>query len=381
MTVFKTTLKILNKCKVPIIFYTIILIFFAGFNTTTNDNNLNFSKTLPDVAIVNNDELSGLTKNLIEYFKNNSNVIDDISEDELNDALFYREVNYIIYIPKNFRINFLNKQNPQIEIKSTKDYNASLANILLERYLNVANTYLDFYDDENILIKKINDTLNQEVSIKLSSKLDTNTLNKVATYYNFTNYCFLAGSIYAICLVLSSFKNENIRKRSIISKMSYKKFESNLLISNSLFAFGLWIFYCCLSVILFGNIMFTLHGLYYILNSFIFSLCSLSIAFLLGNLIHDKNALNGIINVIALGSSFLCGAFVPIEMLPKSVLNIAHILPSYYFIKSNELIKTIEIFDFENLKPLFINMFFIILFTILFIFITNYVTKKQRKIA
>ena len=125
--------------------------------------------------------------------------------------------------------------------------------------------------------------------------------------------------------------------------------------------------------------MFTAHGVIYIINSFIFTLCAVTIAFLIGNLIKNKDAVNGIVNVIALGSSFLCGAFVPVEILPDSVLKIAHILPSYWYIKTNEMVKTLEEFNFETLKPIVINMGVIVLFSILFITITNIVSSKKRK--
>ncbi|MGM9532105.1 hypothetical protein [Intestinibacter sp.] len=104
------------------------------------------------------------------------------------------------------------------------------------------------------------------------------------------------------------------------------------------------------------------------------------IVYLTTNLVNNKNAINGIVNVVALGTSFLCGAFVPMEWLPNSVLNIAHILPSYWYIKTNEILKSIEVFNFETLKPIIINMGIVLLFSILFIVITNIVSKKKRTI-
>lgn len=381
MIVFKTFLKILNKCKTPIIMYTVFLVFFAGFNMTTSDNSNSFVASKPDVLIINNDEEIGITKDLIAYITNNSNIINiKNNESAINDALFYRDVNYIIYIPTNFRKDFLNYKNPKIQIKSTGDYQSSLAEMMLEKYIRVANIYNDKTQSEEEIIKNINETLSKQTEVEITSKLDTNNLSKAAFYYNFTNYCILAGSIYVICLILSSFKNEKIRKRTIISSMNYKKYNLTLLFSNSLFAIILWCFYVLLSFILLGNIMFTLHGLIYIINSFIFTLCALTLAFLIGNLVGDKNALNGIINVIALGSSFLCGAFVPMEFLPNSVLKLAHILPSYWYIKTNELLKEIELFNFETMKPILINMVILVIFSLLFIILTNIISNKKRKI-
>ena len=381
MIVFKAFLKVLKACKVPIIIYTVFLIAFGGFNMQTSDTLTDFVASKPDVLIINNDEEKGITKNLIEYIEQNSNIIDiKENEDAINDALFYRDVNYIIYIPDNFREDFLNNEKPKIEIKSTGDYQASLAEMMLERYLKVANIYNDSLEDEEEIIEKVNNTLSKQTKVEITSKLDTNSLARVAFYYNFASYSLLAGCIYVICLILSSFKEKNIRKRTIISSMNYKEHNRKLLLSNSIFSIVLWIFYVLLSFILLGDIMFTTHGVIYIINSFIFTLCALTIAFLIGNLVSNKDAINGIVNVVAIGSSFLCGVFVPMDFLPESVLKIAHILPTYWYVKTNELLRDIEIFNLETLKPIIINMLIIIIFMIIFIVITNIISSKKRKI-
>lgn len=382
MTVFRAFLKVLNKCKVPIIMYTVMLIFFGGFNMQTSENSTNFVASKPDILIINKDKEEGITKNLIEYIKENSNIKEiENNEQAIDDALFYREVNYIIYIPENYRQKFLNGENPEIEIKSTGDYQSSFAEMMLQRYIQIANIYKENIEDEDELINKINETLSKQTEIQITSKLDTNNLAKASFYYNFANYSILAGCVYVICLILSSFKEEKIAKRTIISSMNFRKYNLQLLLSNSLFAIILWIFYIALSFILVGDIMFTIHGLMYIINSLIFTICALTISFLIGNLVRNKNAINGIINVVALGSSFLCGAFVPLEWLPDTVIKIAHILPSYYYISSNEMISDLEVINFETIKPVLTNMGIILIFAIGFTIITNIVSRHKRKIG
>ena len=383
MTIFRTFLKVLNKCKVPIIIYTVFLIGFAGFNMQTSDSSINFVESKPNVLIINEDEETGITKDLMKYIQKNSQIV-EIQKDNkeaVEDALFYRDVNYIIYIPKQYRQDFLEGKNPQVQIKSTGDYQASYAEMLLNRYLKVANTYQQSIKEEDRLIEKINETLSKQTQVEMTSKLDTNQLSKATFYYNFANYSILAGCVYVICLILSSFKQENIQKRTMISSMNYKTYNRKLLLANSLFAIILWAFYVALSFILIGDVMFTIHGGIMIINSFIFTICALTIAIFIGNLVSNKNAVNGIVNVVALGSSFLCGAFVPMEWLPDSVLGIAHILPSYYYIKTNEIVKTIEVWNLETIKPILFNSIMIIIFSSLFIIITNIVSRKKRKIA
>ena len=394
MTVFKTFLKVLNKCKFSVILNTVILLIFAGVNMQASDTQMNFEATKPDILIVNQDTNIGITQNLTKYLEENCEIIAvKDNEDAINDALFYRDVNYVIYIPQNYRQDVLKGENPEIQIKSTGDYQASYAEMLLARYVKVQNIYVEelakqtdnkTLADEKLekeIIEKINKTISKQTEIEMTSKLDTTGLEKATFYYNFANYTLLAGAILVICLILSSFHEEKIRKRTIVSSMKYQKHNRILLLSNGLFALVLWLFYVFISFFAVGNVMFSMQGLIYIVNSFVFTLCALTIAVLVGNIVNNKNAMSGIVNVIALGSSFLCGAFVPVEWLPNTVLKIAHCLPSYWYIQSNEIVKTMEEFNLETLKPIMINMGVVLLFSIGFVIVTNLITRKKRKIA
>ena len=380
MTVFKTFLKVLNKNKFVVILYTIILLVFGGINMQTSENSTNFVASKPNVLIINNDENEGISKNLSDYIEKNTNIVKvEDDEEAVNDALFYRDVSYIVYIPKNYRQDVLNGKNPEIEIKSAGDYGGSYAEMILSRYIKVQNIYAKEIENENELIEKINETLSEEVNIQKTTTLDTNSLSKATFYYNFANYSILAGTVYVICLVLSSFREEKVRKRTIVSSMSYKKHNRILLLANGLFATGLWLLYVVLSFVFVGDIIFSTQGIIYIINSFVFTICALIIAFLIGTIVNNKNAINGIVNVVALGSSFLCGAFVPMEWLPDVVLKIAHILPSYYYIRNNEIVANLETVNFETMRPILTNMGIMLIFGVAFIILTNVLSKRKIK--
>lgn len=380
MIVFKTFLKIVNKYKGTIILYTVMLVIFGGINVSSNDQISIFTSDKPDIAIVNNDEYKGITKNLIDYMGKNSNIVEiKDNEESRNDALFYRDVNYIIYIPENYRNDVLNGINPEINIKSTKDYNASLAEMILMRYINVQNVYSKVTIEENELIDNINNNLKENSTIQIASQIDTNTTNKITSYFNFASYSIMAVVIYIICLVLSSFLCGAVNKRIIVSGMNYKKHNLLILYSSLLYAIIVWILYVTLGQVLIGNIIGNLRGTIYIINSLIFTFCSLTIALLISTLVRNKNAISGIVNVIALGSAFLCGAFVPSEFLPIKVVNISKILPTYWYIKTNDILKNMKIINFNNLKPLFINMLIIIGFSILFIILNNLASRQRQK--
>lgn len=381
MTVFKTFWKILNKNKVIVIIYTVMLLIFGISNMQTSEKSMNFVASKPDVVIVNYDEEKGITKDFIKYITDNSNIVEiETDEEKINDALFYRDANYVIYIPENYNKDFMEGKNPQIEIKSTGDYQASLEEMLVSRYIKVANIYQKSIDNEYELIAKINETLSKQAKTEITSKLDTNTISKATFYYNFASYSILACLLLIISLILSSFKEERTRKRIVVSSTNYKKHNRILLLSNCCYSLILWLFYVIISFIILGDIMATATGVVYIINSLVLTICATTIAFFIGNLVSNKGAINGIVNVVALGSSFLCGAFVPMEWLPDSVLKIAHTLPTYYYISTNEALKTLEKFNFATLKPLIVNMVIMLGFAIVFIILANVVSRRKRKI-
>ena len=380
MTVFKTFFRIVNKLKPTIILYTALLIIFGAVNMKTSDNNINFVNSKPDILIINQDVNKGLTKNLIDYMKKNSNIVKvENNEEKINDALFYREVSYVIYIPKDYRKNVLLGKNPKLDIKKTDEYDAHLSEMMLKRYIKLQNIYNKEAGSEDELITLINDNINDDVNVKITSKVDTSKTYNIAYYFNFASYSILAIIIYIVCLVLCSFKEESISKRINISSINYKSHNNKILLASIVFSSIVWLLFVIIGVIVVGDIMFSIRGLISIINSFIFTFCALTLSILISSITNNKNAISGIVNVIALGSAFLCGAFVPAEYLPSSVLNFAHILPAYYYINSNDLLKNIDVINISSMHPIIINMIIIIMFSILFIILNNIVTRKKRK--
>lgn len=379
MTVFKTFWKIIKKYKGTIILYTVMLVSFGGINLSSKEANLNFTNEKPDVLIVNQGENIGLTKNLIDYLSQNTNIVQiENFEEKRNDALFYRDVNYIIYINDDYREKILNGENVTLDIKSTNDYSAHLAEMILNKYLTVQNLLRAYTTNEQELTNKINKTLKEETKVVVSSKVDKTAENKVSRYFNFASYSILAAIIFIITLVMTSFKEKTINKRITVSSMNYKKHNNLLLISGLAYVLVLWLLYTLLAIILLKSSVLNTKGLLYILNSLVFSLSALTFALLISTLVKNKDAIGGIVNVVALGSAFLCGAFLPVEYLGSNVLKLAHIFPAYYYINTNNKIMSAEIIDKTLLTNILPNTLTLILFMILFIIINNLITKQKR---
>lgn len=379
MTVFNTFWKVINKYKGTIILFTVMLVTFGGINTTSNNSTVDFTNSKPDIIIVNNSGNNDLTKNLISYLEKNTNVKDvKNTEEARNDALFYREVNYIIYIPKDYQKDVLSGKTPEIDIKTVGDYNSSLAEMLLTRYLKIQSIYAKNISTEQELITAINKNLSKTSEVTITSKVDRAKTSRVSRYFNFASYSAMFIIIFVICMVLSSFHTKTIKKRTIISSMNYKTHNKYLLRASFIYSIIVWLLFMLLGTILFSNTILSLRGLVYALNLFIFIFTSLTLALLLSTLIDNKDAVNGIVNVISLGSAFLCGAFIPTEWLPETVIKTSRIFPTYWYVNSNDLLASLQTINMTSLNQVIINMIVMLVFALIFIIINNLVSKKKQ---
>ncbi len=379
MIVFKTILKILNKLKGLIILYTVMLISVTLVNQTS-DNVDSFEEVKPSVIIVNNDKSkNGVTNHFIKYLENHMEVkdIDTGNEEKIDDALFYRDVSLVVYIPDGFGDDLLDSKDVSVEYKISGDKGSSYGKMLVQNYFDSFNIYNNYYDGDE-LFDRLDNALNLDVNVEVKSKLDTNSLSRMARFFNFLNYAILAGCVYSISMILASLKSENVRKRTIVSSYDYKKYNRIVLEACSIVIIGMWLLYMILALIIFKDLFISMNGLWYVINSFVFSLCSLCIGFLIGNITQNKGAISGIVNVISLGSSFLCGCFVPFEFMPDYVIKIAHIFPTYYFVINNEALKVMDNFSLSSVSPLILNMGIVLIFGVCFVIITNYVSKKKQ---
>lgn len=377
MTIFKTYWKIVKKNIGIIILYTVMLLVFGTMNLKANKNSFEFISSKPDIIIVNNS--SGIiTDNLISYLKTNANVKNITDENDIDDAVFFRDANYVIYIPKEFENKIENGKEFNIDIKTNNSYDSYIASELLNKYLDVFSKYMNLYNDKILAIQKLDNTLNKKASVVIENK--TNLNSKTSLFYNFSSYSIIAIVIYIICLVLSSFNDEKISKRTNVSGMNYKTFNNYLYISSFTFTFIIFIVYLILSFLILKSIILNINGILYSLNMFIFFIVSFTMAILISNLVKSKGAISGVVNVISLGSAFLCGAFIPVKYMPSFALKIAHIFPTFYFIDNNEYIASLQNFDKASYEFVLKNFIIMIIFIIFFLILNTLVTRFKRKV-
>lgn len=380
MPAFKTYFKVLKQDKFVIIMYTAILLVFTVFSTTSGDTTTSFEASKPSVKIVNNDTNSEIVKNITNYLDKNAEIIElEDDEDVISDALFYKDVNAVIYIYEGYTEDYLNNKEKPLEVSFTADYQGSYTQMLLERYFKIADVVNNNITSSKEIVSNINSSLDQEKEIEVKSTLDTSKLSKANYYFTFANYSILAVCIYMIAVVMGTFNETNIKKRNIVSSRKISLFTRDLYLGNLVFTLIVWAFVVALSFFVVGDVILTTNGLWLIFNSLIFTLTALGIGFLTGNILKNKDAVTGIMNVVALGSSFLCGCFVPIDFLPDTVVTISKLLPSYWYVKNNNLIAGIESFDSTAIFNILTNIGVMLVFAIILFALALIYNKRHQR--
>jgi ABC-2 type transport system permease protein len=377
MIVFKNYLKIVKKYIPIIIVYTIVFIFFSVITTQSENTILNFEAVTPNIAIINNDGDTKILNTFINYLSQNANIVEIQNDEEaIQDALFFREISCVLIIPQNYTEDMFSGKNPEIEIKKTEDGNSTYVELIAQRFLKITNIYIKTGMSEDEICTYIVKDLENQTTVTVDEKLDTSIYSKVKQYYNFSNYIFLSLCILIISEVMTSFKDTKIKKRNLMGTISYKKINIQIFLGNLCVTLGIWMFYVLISIALYGKIMLTQVGLLLILNALVFCITASAIGFLIANIVKSRVATNGIVNVISLGLSFISGSFVPQKYLGSTVLGIAKIFPSYWFITNNNKIVQLNEFNFESLKPIISNMGIVAVY-VLIIFLIIEINKKN----
>lgn len=385
MQVYKAFFKIIKKNLFQIMMYVVIFISLtiALANTSTNPVNTNFTETKVKIAFINHDNDSKLVEGLKTYLSKNAKIVDLPDEiQKLQDALFFREVEYIVKVPKGFGEGLLIGKPLELEKTTVPGSTSEIyLDSIINKYLNTAKTYKDNMENlsQEQLMTYVEKDLAEKTGAQLKTSQDETSKNeKRALYFNFMAYSLYAILILGVCSVMIVFNNTDLKKRNNCSPVKLRRMNYEMILANLSFAIITWFVMVLASLILYGSYMFSGKGLLFLLNSFIFTFAVLSISFLLGNIINSKGAMSAAANAVSIGTCFISGVFVPQALLGKTVLKVASFTPNYWYVKSNNTIANMANFNMENLAPIFLNMLIILGFAVAILSVTLVLIKQKR---
>lgn len=346
MQVYKVFFRILNKQKGQIIMYLGIFLGIATImsNQAQNTNNNSFEKTSYSFAVFDEDG-SDASRSMTEYLsKGNERVELQDDKETIQDELYNRNISCVIRIPKGFGESLTGGGDvvkPEITTVPGTIYGETFKN-MVSRYSSIAKGYQAGGFSESEIIGKTGSACQDSVTVKMAEGAKSSEHGSLYWSFAYLPYIFISICVVGIGPILVVFHKKEVAERNHCS--SYPQSRTNLELYAGVVTTGIGLCICyCLMVILAmknGMKFFCLQGFLYCLNMLCFMVVALGIVFLLGQVVKKTVALNMISNVIALGMSFLCGVFVPLEYLGEGLIKAAHFLPAYWYITSANFIDT-----------------------------------------
>ena len=275
---------------------------------------------------------------------------DDLSV--MQEELFYRNVEYIIQIPENFYDSCILQGIPLSVTRIPGSYSSYYVDQQINSYLNSVKTYM-----------AAGFSLSEASSVSLEQNTATvhlleNTGNNGGTpaytyYFRYIPYLFLGSLCYSMGYILMAFRNEDILKRMAASSVSLKRQNLEGLLAMFTVGIGLWLISMGGAVLLFKKDFCSLPFVsYYLLNSLLILVISLSLAYLTGLFVKNSDMLSGLSNILSLGMCFLCGVFVPMNVMNPGVLKVSRFLPVYWYEKANDLLGSYHVLPTDRISDL-----------------------------
>lgn len=386
MQVYKAFFKVIKKNIIEISIYIVVFLAFsiALGNTNANPEDTDFKDTKINIAFINNDKESKLTEGLKSYISDNAN-IKDISNDKekLQDALFFRDVEYIVTVPKGFTDKMLSgDKNVNIE-KNTIPNSVSeiYMDNLINKYLNAVKMYTSTLDNlsESQIVEYVSKDLSYSTNVEVKN-YNNGYLNNsdCKNYYNYLAYSMFAILILGVGSVMITFNNKDLRMRNLSSALTLRSMNFQIVLGNITYTIVVWGIMVVISFIMYKGYMFSGSGILLLLNSFVFSLAVLSISLLISSVINSRSAMSAIANVVSLGSCFISGVFVPQKYLGENVISMARFNPTYWYVKANDDISLLVNFNEENLVPIMTSILIVFGFALTILAITLVIIKQRR---
>lgn len=390
MQVYKTFFKIAKKYLGGCLMYlTVFMVLMVSMSMiSSKEGNDRFSAKSIKFTVIDEDN-SQASKALIEYLSSKHELIEMKSYDKesLQDNLYYEEISYILNIPEDYeekleKGSFQNLLSHTMKSDSAAGY---FFNQDLNSYINTLRLNLGGGYSLEEAIKETADTVKNtdtEVDTIKFEKVASQKENGIFYFFQYFGYIIISILLVGISPILISFRQADLSAR--ISCSSYSKVKQSIGIGLGCLTYSLaqWLVMVICSIVFYGpEQAFSRNGILCLLNSLIYTIVVIAITLLVGSFKLSSSALSLVANVIGLGTSFLCGIFVPLWLLSDKVIAFSKFLPTYWFIKNNNMISGFS-GEAVSLSSFWNNIFIQLLFAVAIfcIYLVLNISRKRKSI-
>jgi ABC-2 type transport system permease protein len=386
MQVFKLYFKIIQKNIAMLSIYLVVFIAVTVIvSSVTRTPGMNaFAETKCKVAFINEDKASALVNGLRDYIGSKAELVQiENTRESLQDALFFREIEYMIRVPEGFTERFMSGLDGRLEKTSVPDsVSGASVDMLVTGYLNNVRLSLLYMPEtsQSDLVAQVLSNLSKQTPVILKTYGGGSTGGSGLLYYfNYASYSVMIMLILGITSFMLVFNQTHLKQRTLCSPLKLTRMNLETILANLAFTVTVWFLILLACLLIFGGEVFSLSGLLWAINLFFLSVVGLSLSFLAGTLLKGKTAQSAVANSISLGFAFLSGSFIPQSLLGSSVLSVARFLPTYWYIKASDAIASLKTFNFTALKPIYICFLIQLGFAAALISVTLVISRQKRQ--
>lgn len=340
MTVFKSYLLMVKRNYGRLLLYFGIFIGIAVAMSIAGDKGStgDFSAEKAEIAVVDLDQ-SEFSGQLIKFLKEKHHVV--VAENDkarLAEELYYEKRDIVLQINKGFSEAVLEGKNGVHMTQRPGSYNGVYISQQIEQFLGDVLSYHSFGYSIPEGCKRVMGR--KECRVTLDDENGNGGKTPAFSYFfGFIPYLFIAALGVVLGKVLVIFRDKRIKNRMMASSFSLLRQNVQILFGFWIIGSLLYILTAAIALIIYGKDLLSAPNIgYYLLNSYVDMLAALEFAFIVGLLVKEEKRVDMIITPLSLGICFLCGVFVPQQVLSGSVQTVASFLPVHWYEKVNNLL-------------------------------------------
>lgn len=338
MQVFKLYFKLLYKSSLSVIIYVMIFTAIVGFVLPVNQNTKTqaFSDYKCKYALFDYDNseeseaLAGYLSKEHEYTE-----IANDEADTIQDELYNRNVLAVVKIKKGYGKKFDTETISQyLEIYAIpQTVYANLVENDINSYVSTLKVYIAAGYSCDEAIERVNSHDAVGINVSYPDGEYVNERKLIDYEFTYLGWVLIAMLITLITPVLIKLNEKSVRARIECSAYRFSRLNKEMLLGVSVTGIAFAVYFTLLAYVMCKDELVTGNGFLLVCNMLCMIITAMSMAFLVSKLTDNCQAITMISNVVSLGMSFLCGVFVPMELLGTFVTRIAHFLPVYWYVK------------------------------------------------
>ena len=341
MTVFRGFL-IITKRNIHIIW--LYLLLFLGIaimvQKAAGGNTSEFEQVSLNIAVIDRDG-GKLAKGLADYLSQYHTLVELPDEPSIiQDRMFYREVYYVAAIPEDFEERCLYGDETLPVTKVPGSNSGFYVDQQIRIFMNEVRIMVSSGFSLSEAVEEVIEHSADEAEVTLIDKNGFGGKQPMHAFmYQYMPYILISILCYSMSYIMIAFRNEDVKRRMMCSAIPARS--QNLQLALGVAVVGIAVYGLCtlMPFLMYGTTFMKDPNMpYYLVNSFMMTLVSLSLSFLIGTLARREEIISAIVNVVSLGMSFLCGVFVELEVLGKGVRTFAQFLPAYWYEVANGIL-------------------------------------------